>query len=104
MYPYVAISGSINNLAYMTILRIDSSKHLLDEYIKNYAEKNPGAEVNIFRWEVGYASKPTVEVERLWSANYTEPVDASLEPVISPEPEPDIPKLVIPSTEYEEGN
>lgn len=74
---YMLISGAITDRCLNTIVAVNESKHELEKYAQNYVEQNPGAKLHIFRWEIGFESKPAVTTERLWHSGFvpSEPIE-----------------------------
>ena len=73
---YILISGAITDECLNTIVSVSENKYELENYAKKYVEQNPGTQVHIFGWEIGYESKPTVTTGRLWHSGYLPPKPA----------------------------
>jgi hypothetical protein len=67
---YMLISGAITDRCLNTIVAVSESKYGLEKYAQEYVEQNPGTQLHIFSWEVGFESKPAVTTERLWHSGF----------------------------------
>lgn len=86
MYVYIAVIGSLYEVCSEPnpIKHINVSRHQCEEFAKEYAKNNPGAEVNVFGWATGERSRPSVTTETIWMPQYSARSNRAEETPIDP--------------------